>query len=143
MSHPFETARPRGVTVVDNYDHHRTPPGLDETTYTPSNAAADKRKQVAKARRVALKDGLGGMQPKRGKVVVFFPSFANGEIDPQALHCAEDAEDGLAMAVWLRCMLVLKPLEYFKTLCLKMVELLIASWFVVTRPALLLSTTFL
>ena len=32
-------ARPRGVTVVDNYDHHRTPSGLDEETYTPSNEA--------------------------------------------------------------------------------------------------------
>ena len=30
-------ARPRGVTVVDNYDHHRTAPGLDEGTYTPAN----------------------------------------------------------------------------------------------------------
>ena len=32
-------ARRRGVVVVDNYDHHRTPPGLDESTYTPSNAS--------------------------------------------------------------------------------------------------------
>jgi hypothetical protein len=27
------------VVVVDNYDHHRTPPGLDESTYTPANAS--------------------------------------------------------------------------------------------------------
>ena len=32
-------ARRRGVTVVDNYDHHRTPAGLDEHTYTVHNAA--------------------------------------------------------------------------------------------------------
>ncbi|KOO21985.1 hypothetical protein Ctob_000443 [Chrysochromulina tobinii] len=32
-------SRPRGVVVVDNYDHHRTPPGLDESTYTPANAS--------------------------------------------------------------------------------------------------------
>ena len=30
-------ARPRGVVVVDNYDHHRTPAGLDEETYTLNN----------------------------------------------------------------------------------------------------------
>ena len=27
------------MVVVDNYDHHRTPPGLDESTYTPANAS--------------------------------------------------------------------------------------------------------
>ena len=32
-------ARPRGVTVVDNYDHHRQQPGLDERTYTPANTS--------------------------------------------------------------------------------------------------------
>ena len=43
------------------------------------------------------------VQPKRGKVVVFFPSFANGEIDPQALHCAEDAEDEKWVSqIWIR-----------------------------------------
>ena len=29
--------RRRGITVVDNYDHHRFPSGMDETTYTPAN----------------------------------------------------------------------------------------------------------
>ena len=33
---PAATRR-RGVVVVDNYDHHRMPAGLDESKYTPDN----------------------------------------------------------------------------------------------------------
>ena len=41
--------------------------------------------------------------PKRGKAVVFFPAFTNGDIDPRALHCAEDAVDEKWVSqIWIR-----------------------------------------
>ena len=32
-------------------------------------------------------------KPKKGKAVVFFPSYLDGEIDQKALHCAETVID--------------------------------------------------
>ena len=43
------------------------------------------------------------VQPKQGKVIIFFPSFLNGEMDQQTLHCAEDAVDEKWVSqIWIR-----------------------------------------
>lgn len=49
-------------------------------------------------------DRLGlRVRPKRGRAVIFFPSFLDGELDTQALHCAEDAVDEKWVSqIWIR-----------------------------------------
>ena len=49
-------------------------------------------------------DKLGlRVRPKQGRAIVFFPSFLDGELDTDALHCAEDALDEKWVSqVWIR-----------------------------------------
>lgn len=42
-------------------------------------------------------------QPKQGSALIFFPAAVNGEVDYQALHTAEDAEDTKWVSqIWIR-----------------------------------------
>ncbi|WIA11416.1 hypothetical protein OEZ85_011533 [Tetradesmus obliquus] len=58
-------------------------------------------------------DHLGfGVQPQRGKALLFFPSFSGGKSDARTLHTAEDAAEGAekwVFQLWLCAGLPIRP----------------------------------